>query len=524
MEPLNYRPQYSPLSIARALWKHKVLMTFIWIVAGAVATAVVFCLPAVYRAEIVILVESQRIPERFVASTVSADLNDRLSNLKQQILSYTRLLNIINKYDLYRSERKRKSEEEVIELMRKDTNVVLERGWSKEQPGAFRISYEGEEPAVVAQVANELGELFIDQNLRSREVNALGTSEFLQDQLGEAKRRLEEQEAKLGDYKRTHNGELPQQESGLTASLNRLQSQLQNVQDELSRAQQNKALKDSDVETARTSQTALVNLSERGVDPGQPSGSAVTVEKESTLLEAQLAALQARYSDTHPDVRAARAALAKAKEREAQEAAAVPAVAASRPAAKGSEVTNGTLIRERERVEQSKALQANAAKQVDDLEAERRRVLREIAGMQARLLQLPVREQQMAGLVRDYENSKANYQSLLDKKLAAEMATQMEKNQKSERFTVLDSARVPTKPIKPDRVLFGVGGWVLGLLVALTGGLVFEFHKNVVLGEWELPAGTVVLGRVPRIVVVAAASGPGPSGNGNGRLLSSQVS
>ena len=143
MEPLNYRPQYSPLSIARALWKHKVLMTFIWIVAGAVATAVVFCLPAVYRAEIVILVESQRIPERFVASTVSADLNDRLSNLKQQILSYTRLLNIINKYDLYRSERKRKSEEEVIELMRKDTNVVLERGWSKEQPGAFRISYEG---------------------------------------------------------------------------------------------------------------------------------------------------------------------------------------------------------------------------------------------------------------------------------------------------------------------------------------------------------------------------------------------
>jgi uncharacterized protein involved in exopolysaccharide biosynthesis len=144
--------------------------------------------------------------------------------------------------------------------------------------------------------------------------------------------------------------------------------------------------------------------------------------------------------------------------------------------------------------------------------------------MQARLLQLPIREQQMAGLVRDYENSKADYQSLLGKRLAAEMATQMEKNQKSERFTVLDSARVPTKPVKPDRTLLGVGGWVLGLLVAVIGGLVFEFHKNVVLGEWELPAGTVVLGRVPRIVVVAAASGPGPSGNGNGRLLSSQVS
>jgi len=511
------------LSVVRALWKRRLLICLATALAGTVCTAVIFSLPAVYRAEAVILVESQRIPERFVASTVSAELNDRLNNLKQQILSYSRLLNIINKYGLYSDKRRTKAEEEIIELMRKDTNVEMERGWTTEQPGAFRITYDGPDPAVVTQVANELAELFIDQNLRSREVNAVGTTEFLEDQLEEAKKRLEEQEARLTDYKRTHNGELPQQENTLNASLGRLQLQLQSVQEQISRAEQTKVLRESELETAKASQAAITQLTEKTGESGPSGQTPAAADKESALLERQLASLRARYTESHPDVKALRETLARAKEREAQ-----PSPGEKGPDSSGSEQEAGrrqgsdadkllvgnTLLRERERVEQLQTLQGIAVKQIGDLQAERQRILRELAALQGSLQQLPLHEQQLIGLTRDYEISKANYQSLLNKKLAAQMATEMERNQKSERFTVLDSARVPEKPVKPDRLLLSLAAWPLCLLLGLAGGYAAEWNQNVFLGEWELPSETPILGRVPQIFVrkagsrLAAAAGP----------------
>jgi len=79
------------------------------------------------------------------------------------------------------------------------------------------------------------------------------------------------------------------------------------------------------------------------------------------------------------------------------------------------------------------------------------------------------------------------------------MATDMEKRQKAERFTVLDPARVPEKPFKPNRPLFYTVGIVAGLLFGVAAAFGRELKRNVVLGEWELPADVVILGRVPRI-------------------------
>ncbi len=503
MENLYRLPKLPALSWIRAIWKRKLLILVSWLLLGGVAMAVVFALPAVYRAEAVILVESQRIPERFVTPTVSADLNDRLSKLQQQILSYSRLLAIIKKYDLYKEKRKRLAEEEIIELMRKDTAIRLERGWSTEQPGAFRVSYENHNPAIAAQVANELAELFIDQNLRVREVNAVGTAEFLEDRLAEAKRRLEQQEAALTAYKRAHIGELPQQENNLIAALARLGTQLQGVQEQISRAEQVKTLRDSELEAAQQSYDSLSRLAAQRSASGSQTAGAVQ-EKESERLKAQLAALRARYTDSHPDVRAVREALALALQREAAQPEGATEQAASAAARPEDPAMQSSLVRERERLEQLKALQSVAAKQLEDLEAERKRVVEEMNSLQARIQKLPLHEQQLAALMRDYEISKANYQSLLDKRLAAEMATEMERNQKSERFTILEGARVPEKPVKPDRLILSIAGWIVGLLLALGAGLLIEFNKNCLLGEWELPAGVPVLGRVPAIEIGAA--------------------
>ena len=114
----------------------------------------------------------------------------------------------------------------------------------------------------------------------------------------------------------------------------------------------------------------------------------------------------------------------------------------------------------------------------------------------SRLERLPVREQQMASLLRDYQTSKLTYQSLLEKKLSADMATDMERSDSSERFTIADPPRRPTKPVKPKRLVYlagaAIGSFCLSLLMAL--GL--ELSRGRFLGEWELPETATVLGRI----------------------------
>ncbi len=160
--------------------------------------------------------------------------------------------------------------------------------------------------------------------------------------------------------------------------------------------------------------------------------------------------------------------------------------------------------------------------EVEGRKEEQKHILADMAQYQSKLGTLPIREQEMAGLTRDYEITKTNYRSLLDKKIAAEMATDMERREKSERFTIIDPARVPSRPFKPNRQLFGLAGSILGLAIGLALGLGKEFHQGAFLGEWELPPGVVLLGRLPRIEMTAApveSAADGPRGGRRARFF-----
>ncbi|MBZ5581446.1 MAG: hypothetical protein LAQ30_04430 [Acidobacteriia bacterium] len=127
-----------------------------------------------------------------------------------------------------------------------------------------------------------------------------------------------------------------------------------------------------------------------------------------------------------------------------------------------------------------------------------------------------MREQEMAQITRDYEMSKENYKSLLDKQTAAAMSLDMERRQQSERFTILDRARIPEKPLKPKRPMLFAMGSAASLALGLLLGFTLELRRNVFLGEWELPEGTTVLARLPYIEVVAKSSGTAPWPRGKG--------
>jgi len=477
-----------PLSLVRALWEQKWLVTVAWLLITVGVIVFVARMPGVYRAETLILVDSQKIPEKFVSPTVSADLRDRLASLSQEILSSSRLLKIIETYDLYRQERRVLPIEEVLERMRGEVQIRVEKGWTDEHPGAFRVTFEGKDPAVLAQVTNQLGNLFVDENLRTREVHAAGTSEFFQSQLEQAKKNLDEQESRVSKYKVEHNGELPEQQSALTGALSQLGIQLQGNQDALNRCYANQVMLQSELRLAQTVAEASERLSKRPETTAQDGELSEPLnerpEKIVEGMEAELASLLKRFTEAHPRVRLLRASIARLKALEEKEKVA-------------AEV-------DPQHTESLKAQLAAVDRELKERQQEQQQIVRQIQEIQAQLRRIPIREQEMAGLTRDYEMSKDNYKSLLDKLYAADMAADMERRQKAERFTVLEPARVPERPVRPNRPAAAAIGSLLGLAGGLLLGFVREIRRNTVLGEWEVPASIPVQGRVPTIVLPEA--------------------
>jgi protein tyrosine kinase modulator len=501
------KPEFSPLSVARMLWQQKLLIGILTVLGCAAAVVIVMKLPAVYESEALILVDSQKIPDRYVASTVNTNVQDRLATIGEEILSATRLQKIIDTFGLYHKERGTQVQEEIIEKMRKDITVKLERGWTGGQPGAFHIGYQGEDPTVVTQVANQLASLFIEENLRTRERQAEGTAEFIDSQLVEAKRTLDELEAKLSAYKVQHNGELPEQEASTNSTLNRLQTELQGNQAAINLAQQNKVMLQNTLSIAEAEEAALTPRPqpEKSADGSVVSATdgTMTAPKKSDLLKQQYEALRVRYQPNYPDLVALEAEVERQKKLEDQEGGkkAAPGQVRTSSSADASPALppSRDLMQAHERVETLKSQITLADRELALRNSERQQTLHAISMYEGRIEKLPLREQEMAGVTRDYEISKANYKSLLDKKLAAGMASDMERRQQGERFTLLDPARVPEKPVRPNRLVFSIAGCFAALILAVAVGFAREAKNNAILGEWEIAADVPILGRVPFI-------------------------
>ena len=299
-------------------------------------------LPNVYTSETVILVDPQKVPDAYVKSTVTGDVRNRLSTLSQQILSATRLQRIIETLNLYPEDRKKLAREDVITHMRSDISVQVVSDFGASQDfQAFRITYSGKDARLVAQVTNELASLFIEENLKAREQQATGTTEFLQNQLQESRKDLEAQEAKLKQYRMMHLGEMPEQQSADLQIMGQLQSQLQLEGDALSRAEQSKLV----LQSMLSQSAPVVDL-----DDGQPkgpkartkvAGSRLPQARVNTQLrndKARLATLLSHYTPDHPDVR-------KLKKQIEQEEAAEAALAAAAAAAGGRASRKGASSR-----------------------------------------------------------------------------------------------------------------------------------------------------------------------------------
>ena len=456
-------------------------------------------LPPKYQSSTLILVEQPTMPKDYVTPNVNDDLQERMQSITQQILSRTNLLHIIDQFHLYSREHGEPSPDDKVAGMRRDIDIELVRD-ARNQITAFNVSYMSGNPRIAQQVTGQLTNLFINQNLEVRQQQSEDTTQFLENQLQAASKDLADQEDRIRQFKGQHVGEMPGQLTSNLAILQGLQSQLQTAEDSLNSARQQRVYLQSLADQYRSLQGPV--KSSDGTPVGLPA-----IDQQLQKLRSQLADLSSRYTDNHPDVRKLKDEIAKTESLRAQLLASLknkPSQGADGSDSSGvssADTTQAAMLAPIESQLRSNQLEiTNREHSIADLKSK-------VDNYQARLNQEPVREQQLADLTRGYDQSKANYDSLLKKKNESSMATSMELLQQGERFRVVDPPSLPQRPEFPNRLKFCGMGLGLGIALGVIVAGAFEMLDGRLHNPKELrkllPA--EVIGEIPAIVSVSDA-------------------
>jgi succinoglycan biosynthesis transport protein ExoP len=440
---------------------------------GLLSFVVAHFWPVLYRSEALILVEQQKVPEQYVTANVTSDLQDRLQSITQQILSHTRLQKLIEQFNLYANLRARMAMDEVIDKMREDIRIELVQA-PRRQEGltAFRIYYSAGNPRVAQQVTNELTSLFIEENLEARTQQSVSTTNFLENQLEQARKDLAEQEERLREYKVRFLGELPEQQQSNVQILSSLEAQLHAV----SAAREGAERQQIYLESLRAEYQAMQNsLAAPGSET--PAGPVAVADRALQDLRKQLTDLEAQYTSNHPDIDRVKEAIAQ------WEVLRQHVVAEHTPDAEGGIKTTppeGPASAEMEsRLKVTRLEIASDQREIDELR-------KQIEEFQSRLKLTPLREQQLSEVTRNYENSREYYQSLLQKKLQSELATNLEKREQGEQFRIIDPPSLPQKPVEPNRLEIILIGWVAGLCCGLALTAAREITSDILCNEEEI--------------------------------------
>lgn len=467
----------SPAEMMNIVKRHKfsLMIPFCCVVALAVGLALL--LPPKYRSTATILIEEQEIPSDFVMATVTSFAEQRLQQINQRIMSTTKLMEIIDRFDLYKKMREKRTTEEVINQMRKDVrmrpisaDVVDQRtGRPTTATIAFSLAYQGKDsPGTIQEVASVLVSLFLKENLHVRERQTSETYQFLEEEMNRVKKELNTIEITISEFKEKHINSLPEllqvNIQGLShseRSIERLDEQLRSIK-----------------EREGYLQTQLANLS-----PFLDSSD----RNRLHALGTELVALQVHFSADHPDV------IKTISEINALE----------------KKLASDSSLRDIDPNEPDNPAYITLASQLASTRTDIRSVKNQIQEFQKTRSAYQNRIERTPGVERRYKelssrqmNIQAKFNDLMQKQMEAKVAHGLEKGQKGERFTLIDPPRLPEKPFKPNRqviILFGVG---LGLFAGAGWTFLRDYvDPSVRSGDrLSLDTGFPVLGQIPNIL------------------------
>ena len=490
-------------AVRRRLWP--MLAVFVLVLAGAIAAALLW--PPTYRSMGTILIEQQEVPLDFVRSTVTSYADERVQVISQRVMTTSNLLDIIEKYNLYADRRAEMTREQLVGRMRKDVQlemisaqVVDPRGGSaKKATIAFAVGYESRSPELAVRVANDLVTLYLQKNIETRKQLAAGTTEFLADESEKLRLRIAEIEQRVADFKAKNYERLPefaqsnaqmltaatqeardvdsriqslsQQISYLDAQLAQINPRMPAVTESgqaiLGPAERLRALREQYVSqlslyTPRHPSVASLKQELYGLEVQAGAGSeAIGVLERIEQVYLQLAEARAK---TPPDE-----AEVQQLERRVGEIVAeyksLP-VQSSRGSGTAGGADNPAYL-------SIQAQRQNAVTERSVLSSRRGELAARIADLERRQLETPAVEANYNALQRELDSEQTKYADVRQKLLEAQLAENLEAEQKGERFTLIEPPLQPQQPIKPNRPaifmmgLVGAFGGAVGLMLLL---------------------------------------------------------
>jgi uncharacterized protein involved in exopolysaccharide biosynthesis len=479
-----------------AYWRRR--GTF-WAVAGSlivITIGIAVLWPPTYRSTATILIEQQEIPQDLVRSVITTYADQRVQVISQRVMTSQNLLALIDRYKLYPDIRDREPREKLLETMREDINMrMISAGVIDPRSGqptratiAFSVSYDSRSPDLALKVTNDLSSLYLNENLSSRSERSKQTAAFFSEESARQQARIAELDQRLAQFKENHQNELPELEAQNIQTADRTELELRAVQDKISSLESQRVLLEAQL--AQISPNSQVFS-----DNGQRVFGA---EDQLKALKARLAGLKGRYGPDHPDVistereieglqqevnsedgtpdrlrqlSAARTELAAALEKysadhpdvvrlrrevDSLEKAASTEDQASNPRIARTHADNPVYIQVKGEIDSVNLERENAIKERDELQ-------RKLSSYDKRMAQSPEVERAYREIVRDLEAAQFKYGEILGKQSEAQIAVNLETEQKGEKFTMIEPPQPPEKPVSPNRIAILVVGLILSL-------------------------------------------------------------
>jgi polysaccharide chain length determinant protein (PEP-CTERM system associated) len=469
--------------VLRKYWWIPALSTLLFGALGFVATLV---LPKKYTSSTSVLVEQPVVPADYVKPVVTLDLNQRLASMKAQLLSSSRLQPVIDKFTLFPDKRAKVPMEVLVWDLQKSVDVELLQpmpGAIDRQPPGFRVAVTFDNPHVAQQICQEITSMFMEQNATRRMAQATETTEFMSEHLEQAKAKMDEQDARLAQFKRQYLGSLPEEEQANLQLLTGLNTQLEAATQALNRAEQDKAFN----ETMLSQGEANWKLMQSGQQ--NPD----TQEKQLEILQDQLTVLLTRYTPEYPDVMKLKTQIEDLKKRMSEEPEVGATVSPSR-----------TKTHEPPQLQQLRAKIKQDEINIADLTRRQTQIQDQIHVIQGRVQSSPMVEERFKELTRNYQAATDFYNELMHKRANSAMAADLEHQQQSETFRVLDPPSYPSSPSFPKLPIFVGGGFGAGLVLALGVLYALAMVDRAIYTEGDVEKGL----KLPVLVTVPILNAP----------------
>jgi polysaccharide chain length determinant protein (PEP-CTERM system associated) len=442
------------------LRRHWALITVLTLVGGPLAYGVSRFLPNRYTSQTLVLIEQPTVPTDFVKPVITTEINARLASMQEEILSRTRLEPIIHQFGLYPGDVNHVPVEELVQRLQKSVQVTPVQPMAETQSQAlpgFHIIVTLDNPKTAQEVCAAVTSMFIEENLRLRQQRSEDTTQFLAQQLVDAKAKLDAQDARLAEFKSRYIGSLPDEEQGNLNLLTGLTSQLDAATQALARAQQDKSF----AESMLGQQVAAWQAAQTGSNPE-------TMDAQLAALQTQLANLEARYTDDYPDVVKTKSEIAALQKK----------IADNDNAPKAGSGKSPKTASEPAQIAQLRAQVHTTDQVIAEKTKEQEKIQQAIKVYQDRVQSSPAVEQQYKELTRDYQTALDFYNDLLKKRDQSAMAADLERHQEGENFSILDPANLPDKPSFPNRPMFALGGFAGGLALGMAIAFFLESRDS----------------------------------------------